>query len=183
MISVVLSLGLMSIEKSNFWTTFASPFGAMLQEPPGQGGLEADNLPDIFGSSMQGGCSATSTAAFAMQETEANRFSKHPLMPSDCVGTNGFGVSNIVERGSREELAVKNRRKEQNCDTSWCKIRSVTNFFNMTGMWTQKMEGMFKIGGKFLNLVGSSESFQRMSFRNVHSVRILKFVTKKWHQI
>ena len=48
-----------------------------------------------------------------MQETEANRFSKHPLMPSDCVGTNGFGVSNIVEMGLWEELAEKRNRRSE----------------------------------------------------------------------
>ena len=107
MISVVLSLGLMSTEKSKFWTTSASPSKAMLQEPPGQGGLEVDNLPDNFGSSMCSGCSTTSTPAFDMQETDANRFSKHPLMPSDCVGANGFGVSNIVGMEPWEELTEK----------------------------------------------------------------------------
>ena len=107
MISVVLSLELMSIEKSNFWTTFASPSGATLQEPPGQEGLEDDNLPDIFGSSMGGWSSPTSTVAFAMQETEANRFSEHPLTPSDRVGANGFGVSNIVGMEPWEELTEK----------------------------------------------------------------------------
>ena len=83
-----------------------------MQEPPGQEGLEDDNLPDIFGSSMGGWSSPTSTVAFAMQETEANRFSKHPLMPSDCVGTNGFGVSNIVGMGLREELTEKKGQNE-----------------------------------------------------------------------
>jgi len=53
-----------------------------------------------------------------MQETEANRFSEHPLMPSDCVGTNGFGVSNIVEMGPQEKLAEKKGQKKQNYETS-----------------------------------------------------------------
>jgi len=81
-----------------------------LQEPPGQEGLEDDNLPDIFGSSMGGWSSPTSTVAFAMQETEANRFSKHPLTPSDRVGANGFGVSNIVGMERWEELTEKKGR-------------------------------------------------------------------------
>jgi len=92
-----------------------------LQEPPGQEGLEDDNLPDIFGSSMGGWSSPTSTVAFAMQETEANRFSKHPLTPSDCVGANGFGVSNIVGMERWEELTEKKERNRQNCETSSCK--------------------------------------------------------------
>ena len=80
-----------------------------MQEPPGQEGLEDDNLPDIFGSSMGGWSSPTSTVAFAMQETEANRFSKHPLTPSDCVGANGFGVTNIVGMEGWEELTEQKR--------------------------------------------------------------------------
>jgi len=80
-----------------------------LQEPPGQEGLEDDNLPDIFGSSMGGWSSPTSTVAFAMQETEANRFSEHPLTPSDRVGANGFGVTNIVGMEGWEELTEQKR--------------------------------------------------------------------------
>jgi len=117
-----------------------------------------------------------------MQETEANRFSEHPLLPSDCVGRNGFGVSNIVERGPQKELAVKKRRKKQNCETSQCKRRSVSNLLNMTGMQMQKWWEKLKVEGKFLNLVSGSESFQELSFTSAHSVGILKFVTKKWHQ-
>ena len=73
-----------------------------------------------------------------MQETEANRFSKHPLMLSDCVGANGFGVSNIVGMEPWEELTEKRDGIGKIVRHHHAKKRSAKNLLHMTGMRTQK---------------------------------------------
>ena len=72
-----------------------------------------------------------------MQETEANRFSKHPLMPSDRVGTNGFGVSNIVGMEPWEELTEKRDGTGKIVRHHHAKKRSAKNLLCMTRMRTQ----------------------------------------------
>ena len=68
-------------------------------------------------------------------------------MQSDCVGTNGFGVSNIVGMGPWEELTEKRDGIGKIVRHHDAKKRSVGNLLYMTGMRMQKWWEKVKMEG------------------------------------